>query len=468
MDQSDWPRCLENFLRPRSVAVVGAGDRATSSGGAVLRNLELCRWPGRVIPVNPKGGTIRGIPVAVSLRDVQPPADLVVIVVRPDNVLAVIEEAATTGHSNLLVLPGGFSEAGEVGAERDRQLRALAKQHNMLIGGPNCAGLISLLDPEWPFAATFFRDMPRGGGVALLSQSGAIVEEMISASHEMRLPLGAVVSIGNAMQLDMASYLEALGNDPACKAVLLYAESFGQGERFLEVARGVSARKPIIALVGGRSAEGRSAAFRHTGSAARESADVDAFCLSCGILRVGSLRELKLAAKAFAFFPSGLGHRVLILSNSGGPGVLATDRCVAEGLELIDLPEDAVERLMEALPPEAAVANPMDLLADARADRFVAALEILRHSPIPQLDAILLIHVVPFMVDAGPVVAALAGLAGKFPIPLFHCMMGTLTDREPWLDELERAGVPVFGDSEEMCMAASMLARHRKLLGRTA
>jgi len=453
------PERLDAFLRPRSLAIVGAGERPTSSGGAVLRNIDAARWPGRVIPVNPKGGVILGRPAARSLREVSPPADLVAILVKPESILDVVREAIDTGHRNLLILPGGFTEAGESGRERARELDGLARDHDLLIGGPNCAGTINLLDAGHPFAATFFRDMPRGGPVAFVSQSGAIVEELIAASHEMRIPLGAVVSIGNAMHLDLTAYLEALGRDPDCGVVLLYAESFGEVERFRAVAREVTRRKPVVALIGGRTSPGRDAAHRHTGSVAMTDEAAEAFCRDCGILRVHSLRELKLAAKVLARYPEGAGRRILVLSNSGGPGVLATDAATAAGLRLAALPESFSGPLRTVLPPEAAVANPMDLLADAREDRFALCFEAaLAHAPAA-FDQILMLHVVPFMVDAAPVVAKLAALKTGHAVPVMHAMMGTLGDRNGWFDTLEAAGIPAFGDGEDMACAAACLAR---------
>lgn len=454
---------VEAFLRPRSIAVVGAGERSTSSGGAVLRNLKVSGWSGRVIPVNPKGGVIQGLPAATSLREVQPVADLVAILVRPDSILEVVREAAATGHRNVLILPGGFSEAGEAGLARDRELREFASAHDMLIGGPNCAGLINLMDGREGFAATFLRDMPKGGGVAAISQSGAIAEELIAASHAMGVPLGAVVSVGNAMHLGLTEYLEYLGEDDTCTAVLLYAESFGDPGPFAEVARRVASRKPVIALVAGRTDAGRNAAFRHTGSRAMTVREAEAFCANAGVLRVTSLRQLCLAGKAFAFHREGIGERVLLLSNSGGPGVLAADRAVEEGLTLVDLALPLARLLKDSLPGEASVANPMDLLADAREDRFGPVLQSALDLMADQLDAILMIHVVPFMVDAAPVVEAIATIAARSKVPLLHSMMGTLEHRAAWFARLESAGVPTFGDSEEMCAAAGLLARYGKL-----
>ena len=374
---ADSTRSLSAFLRPASVAVVGAGDRPTSSGGAVLRNLLKSGYRGRIVPVNPKGGELLGLPVVPHRCPRSSPAcELAVVVVRPDLILDVVREAAASGHRNLLVLPGGFAEGGEEGQARDRALRELAQAHGLTIAGPNCAGLIDLLDRANPCASTFFRDMPRGGGVALISQSGAIAEEVIGSSHSLGIPVGAIVSVGNAMQLGLAEYVEHFGADPACRAILLYVESFGDAQRFQALARGVTARKPIVTLIGGRTAPGREAAFRHTGSRAMADDEADAFCADSGMVRVKSLRALMLAGKAFGLHPGGIGPRVLLLSNSGGPGVLATDRCAELGLEL---PRASRRRSPSAcapcIPPEAVVANPLDLLADAREDRFGDTLE---------------------------------------------------------------------------------------------
>ena len=454
---------IRHFLNPGSIAVVGAGERATSSGGALLRNLRLSGYAGRIVPVNPKGGEIDGLKVAVSLRAMKGPVDLVAVLVRPDSILDVVTEAADTGHTNILILPGGFAEAGESGRARDVSLRELAAARGLTIGGPNCAGVINLLDPKAPFAATFFRDMPRGGAVAMIAQSGAIIEEAIDASHACNIPLGAVVSVGNSMHLGIIEYLEQLGRDERCSAILLYVESFGDAARFAEVARKVVKVKPVIALIGGRTPAGRDAAFRHTGSRPPEDATTDEFCRRSGIVRVKSLRRLLLAGKAFGAFPQGIGKRVLLLSNSGGPGVLATDQAMDEGLVLPDLPAAMAEKLRGFLPPEASIANPLDLLADARAERFSATLAVALEMGKEHFDAILMIHVVPFMVDAGAVVEALADLCERAKLPILHSMMGTLEHGDDWFARMEQTGVPTFKDAEEMCIAASLLMRHREL-----
>ena len=454
---------LSALLRPASVAVVGAGDRATSSGGAVLRNLLKSGYRGRIVPVNPRGGELLGLPVVASLSAVSPACELAVVVVRPDLILDVVREAAASGHRNLLVLPGGFAEGGDEGQARDRALRELAQTHGLIIAGPNCAGLIDLLDRANPCASTFFRDMPRGGGVALISQSGAIAEEVIGSSRPLGIPVGAVVSVGNAMQIGLTEYVDHFGADPACLAILLYVESFGESERFHALARAITARKPIVTLIGGRTAPGREAALRHTGSRAMADAEADAFCADIGMVRVKSLRALMLAGKAFGLHPDGIGRRVLLLSNSGGPGVLAADRCAELGLELPQLPEPLAERLRAAYPAEAVVANPLDLLADAREDRFGDTLQAVLQLARDSFDAILMIHVVPFMVDADAVVTRLAAIAKGAPLPILHAMMGTLEGKQAWMARMEEAGVPMFDNVEDMAEAAALLARYRAL-----
>jgi acyl-CoA synthetase (NDP forming) len=457
---------LRPLLRPESVAVVGAAERETSSGGAVLRNLRISGFKGRIVPVNPKGGEILGLAAQTSLAAVRPPADLAVIVIRPDTILDAIREAAASGHKRVLILPGGFAEAGDAGLARDAELRRLCAEHDILVAGPNCAGVIDQLDPARPFAATFLRDMPRGGPVAFASQSGAIAEQVIAKSHEMNLPFGAIVSIGNAVHLGITEYLEHYGRDPACKVITLYVESFGDVARFEHTARTIAKQKPIVALVGGRTAPGTGAVKRHTGSDALDDAALDRLFARAGVIRVPTLRRLLIAAKGLGAFPQGLGKRVLLLSNSGGPGVLATDAATLEGFEIPPLPAALAASLRAALPHEAAVANPLDLLADAREDRFGLVLEETLAHGRDAFDAILGLHVVPFMVDAAPVVARLAALARTSGLPMMHTMMGTLAGKRDWFATLEAAGVPAFDDGEEMAIAASYCMRYAQLCAR--
>ncbi len=464
----DAVRDLQPFFAPRSIAVVGAGERATSSGGAVMQMLRQAGYGGRVVPVNPKGGEIFGYQAMTSIAAIDPPVDLAVIVIRPDAILESVAEAADRGIKNVLILPGGFAEAGPIGAARNEALLKLAAARGVTVAGPNCAGIVHL-DPAWRFAATFLRDLPPGSaagaanGLAFISQSGALAEEFIDKANARALPLVSVVSVGNGVHLGVEDYLAWLGDRPEIGAALLYVESIEDHERFRAVARAVTAKKPVIALFGGRTGIGGAAASAHTGAVVNDDAAIDAFCRSCGIVRVESLRRLLVAAKAFGRFPQGLGKRALILSNSGGPGVICADRATLEGLDLGALPKAMADTLRQQLPPEASVANPLDLLADAREDRFGLTLEAAMTHAVQAYDMVLMIHVVPFMVDATPIIGRLAELAAGARLPLMHSMMGTLPGKADWFATMEAAGVPVFNDAEEMAEAAGLLARYPAL-----
>ena len=462
------PSNLSPFFAPKSVAVVGASERPTSSGGAVMQMIRRGSFECDVIPVNPKGGTCFGLTVTTSIKSVTPPADLAVIVVRPDLINQIVYDAATSGHRNILILPGGFAESGPEGVARNAELRKIAQEQDVTIAGPNCAGLISMTANKGAFAPTFLRDLPtgprRGRGIAFISQSGALAEEIVQKSNEQNLPVSQVVSVGNALHLSAEDYLEYLGSNDSVSVVTLYIESVSGPDRFREVAQTVSAAKPVVALFGGASPPGARAAQAHTGATPMTDKATDRFCEESGILRVRSIRDLLLAIKGFGFYPTGLpGNRMLVLSNSGGPGVVTTDMAAACGLDLPPLPNRMVADLTSAFPSEASIANPLDLLADAREDRFGPCFETALEHRGTVFDAVLGIHVVPFMVDAKPVIDRLASLAGPAQaanLPIFHSMMGTLEHGAAWFAQLEAAGVPVFGDSQAMAETAAILARY--------
>lgn len=462
-------RDLMPFYRPRSIAVVGAGERATSSGGAVLQNLLKGGFQGRILPINPKGGTAFGLQMLPSLAALSEPVDLAVIVIRPDMILDAACEAAAAGIRNLLILPGGFAEAGEEGRARDAALRSLAAEKGLTIAGPNCAGYIHLR-PELRLAPTFLRDLPPGGGLALVSQSGALAEEVIAAANDRGLGFGTIVSIGNAMHLGLEDHLEYLAADEGCSGIFLYAEGIDDPRRFRAAAREAATRKPVVLLIGGRTAKGGKAAAAHTGAVANDEAAMAAFAAECCALRVTSLRRLLLAAKGFSFYPQGISPDALVLSNSGGPGVICTDQAALEGLNLVDLPAAMATQLKAALPGEASVANPIDLLADAREDRFGLAFDLAARQGYPAFRSILGIHVVPFMVDAAPVVAGIAERMRRDRRPadlaVMHAMMGTLPDKDAWFAQLEAAGIPAFNDVEQMAECAGLLAQYPQLKAR--
>src|SRR5262249_19245105 len=269
-------RDLSPFFAPRSIAVVGAGERATSSGGAVMQMLRQAGYGGRVVPVNPKGGAIFGYQSVTSIAAVDPPVDLAVIVIRPDPILHAVMGPADRGVMSLLLLPGGVAEAGPVVVQRNEELLKLAAARGLTVAGPNCAGIVHL-DPAWRFAATFLRDLPPGAasnGLAFISQSGALAEEFIDKANARGLPLTSVGLAGNAVHLGVEAFPAGLGARPEIGAALLYVESIEDHERFRAVAREVAAKKPVIALFGGRTEVGGRAAAAHTGAIANDDATI--------------------------------------------------------------------------------------------------------------------------------------------------------------------------------------------------
>ena len=450
------------FLKPKSVAIVGASDRKTSSGGAVLRNLLLTKYPGKIIPVNPSGGKILGITCSKSLLEIKKPVELVVIVVRPDLILQIVDEAISSGHKNLMILPGGFSEAGTEGQIREKELLRKTNSAGITVFGPNSAGCIHL-NNKLPFAATFLRDLPLGGKIALISQSGAISEEIIATGNKNNLPISTVISVGNAVHLEITDYLEYLGEHEECNCILLYVESINDIEKFSFTARKVARKKPLVALIGGRTTEGSNAVINHTGGSSMTDNQASSFFKDCGVIRVKSLRHLLLAAKGFGFFPQGIGKRILLISNSGGPGVITTDRLIDSKLEMPPLPENYSVDLKKILPLEAAIANPIDMLADAREDRFEATFNSALKYCQNEYDAVLMIHVVPFMVDADPIIKVMARLAEKASFSIFHSMMGTLENKNKWFQNMEDSGVAMFDNSEDMAESAGILAQYPPL-----
>lgn len=460
-------RDLGAFFHPRRVAVVGADESPTRSGGAVMRNLGRAGFTGEIIPVDAMGGSIFGVEARPSLRDLAEPADLVVIAVKPEAIPGVVEDAAAGGHKNLLILSGGLAESGADGWNRERRVAETAKSAGITIAGPNCAGIIRI-GPHHRFAATDLRNLPPGGGIAFISQSRALAEEVVTRARGTPLPVGTVVSVGNTLDLGIEDYVEYLGHDEDVDAILLYVESIKDPERLLLAARAISSRKPIVALMPGRTEAGRQAAGAHTGLSPMMPEAADAFLEQAGVLRATTLRELLLAARGFGFFPQGIGPRALILSNSGGPGVIAADAAALRGMELPPLPAALAAELRANLPGGASVANPIDLPADAPEDRFGFALERALTHGRETFDALMLIHVIPFMVDERAVVERLAELARGAGLPILHSMMGSVPQHDDWSRILADAGVPLFDNAQDMAVTASLLARYRVLREKVA
>lgn len=447
-------RDIAAMLRPRRIAVIGAADGPVSTGGAVLRNLLAGGFDGEIVPVHPRARHVAGLPARADIGALSPPADLVVVAVRAEATVDAIATAAASGHRRFLLLPGGFAEAGPEGEARDRALRGLAAAHGLSLIGPNCAGFVHLRGGA-RVAATLMGGLPPGGAIAVVSQSGAVAEEAIALANARGLPLGSVISIGNAADLDAAAFLAYFAGDPQTRSIALYVEALRDPRAFAAAARQArDAGKRIVALFGGTSAAGAAAAARHTGANARAQ-DIDDLCKQTGIVRAPNARMLMLSAALMAADARPTGRRVLVVTNSGGPGVLCADRLAALGLGLPVLPRALAEALRAALPAGCAVANPLDILADAREDRFGAALD-LAAGRASGCDALMVIQGVPRMVDPQPIAARVAALAGRSGVPVMHALIGTVPGRAALTRMLQAAGVAVFDDVDDMAVCAAL------------
>lgn len=456
------PEGLDAIFRPRAVAVVGASRRRYQIGHEIVRNLVAGGFTGPVHPVNPSAEVVHSMRAFPRVADVPGAVDLAVIVVPAAAVLDAVRDCARKGVRGLVVISAGFAEVGEAGAQRQRELADLCRQHGMRLVGPNCMGVLNT-DAETSMNATFAATTPQPGGAALLSQSGALGEAILADARALGLGVSMFASIGNRADVSPADLLDYWEHDPRTEQILLYLEAFGDPERFMTVARRVSRRKPVLVVKSGRTASGARAAVSHTGSLAASEAAVDSLLAQCGVLRVASMKDLFIHAAAAQTGKLPRGPRVAIVTNAGGPAILATDACVEEGLKLADLQAATRKELRAHLPAEASVVNPVDLIASADAARFDRALSALTEDP--SVDMVMAIFVSPVMIDAAAVARAFAEHAQGTRKPLVACLLGK-QQGEAAVDILRAARVPNYRFPEEAARALAGLWRLAQLRAR--
>ena len=365
---------LRPFFEPRTVAVLGASPRHGTIGGELFRNVLRAEFAGAAFPVNPRGTPVAGVQAHRTVEEISERVDLAVICVPAAAVLDAAASALRAGCKALVCVTAGFAEVGSEGAERQRELLALVRSHGARLIGPNCLG-IAVAAPA--LNATFAaREAPRGN-IGFSSQSGALGLALLEAAQARGLGLSGFVSIGNKADVSSNDLLEWWEEDAATELVLLYVESFGNPRKFGRLAQRVARRKPVLALKSGTSKAGQRAAASHTAALAGSEAAVDALFRHAGVIRAASLDELVDVATLLSRQPEPKGSRVGILTNAGGLGILCADACESAGLEL-PAPSDETQAALRALlPPEASVANPIDMLGSATADLYAQALPLL-------------------------------------------------------------------------------------------
>jgi acetyltransferase len=377
---------LEAIFAPRSVAVVGASPDSTRLGHQVLKNIIKNGFTGRVVPVHPRAELILDLPAYPSVSAIPEPVELAVIVVPPEFVLDVAEDCGRAGVKGLVVITAGFKEVGGAGRELERKLVEIVHRYAMRMVGPNCLGVI---DTVTRLNASFAALMPLDGDIAFMSQSGAMCTAILDWSIPQGIGFSRFVSLGNKADVDEVALLQAWNADPHSKVILAYLEAINDGPGFIAAGREVTRNTPVIAIKSGTTAAGTRAASSHTGSLAGSEAAYESAFMQSGIIRARTMGELFDLAKLFAYQPLIAGRRVAIVTNAGGPGIVATDAIEHSGLHMAELSAATLEQLKAKLPPTANIYNPIDVVGDARSDRYRVALTAALSDP--GVDAVLVL-----------------------------------------------------------------------------
>ena len=413
---------LEPIFHPRSVAVVGASRRPGTIGHELLRNLLAGNFAGPVYPVNPSAKAVASVRAYPSVGAIPDQVDLAVIVVPAASVLDVARESLEAGVRGLVVISAGFAEVGEDGRRRQDELLHLCRAHGARLIGPNCMGVLVNSDGE-AMNATFAPTRPPAGSVAISSQSGALGIAILEQARQLGIGISSFISVGNKADVSSNDLLEHWEDDPATAVIVLYLESFGNPQRFARIAARVGRRKAIIAVKSGRSKAGKRAAASHTAALAGSDVAVEALFHQAGVTRCDTLEELFEVATLLTHQPLPAGNRVGVLTNAGGLGILCADACEANGLQLPMLSDETQAALRALLPPEAAVANPVDMLASGSAASYGQALRHLLADP--HLDAVIVLFIPPLITSAADVAAALTAACDPAPNkPVLTCFVG--------------------------------------------
>lgn len=415
---------LRPLLAPHSVAVIGASRQPGTIGQLLLQCLLQGGFSGVVYPVNPNANAVMSVKAYPSVLDIPGDVELAVIAVPAQYVNKVADECGRKGVRALIVISDGFKERGPEGAARERELREIALGHGMRLVGPNCMGIINT-DPAVRMNATFSRVFPPAGNLAFLSQSGALGLTILEHANDLNLGISSFVSAGNRADVSSNDMLEYWEQDTATGVILLYLESFGNPRKFVRIARRVSGTKPIVAIKGGSTAAGLRAASSHTGALAASAIVSEGLFSQIGVIHVNTMDELFEAATLLANQPVPKGNRVAIVTNGGGPGILAADACEGRGLLLPAFSSDTAVKLKAAIARETTLNNPLDLTAGAGASEFENVLRILAEDE--DNDSVIAIFVPPIVIDIEEMENAIREVAPLFQRlgkPLLTCFMG--------------------------------------------
>jgi acetyltransferase len=402
---------LDALLKPRSIAVIGASRRKLTIGNELFHNLLQYEFTGVVYPVNPNAKVVAAVPTYPSILDIPGEVDLAIIITPAATVPRLIEECGQKGVRGIIIISAGFAESSPEGRARQDVILEIARRYGMRLVGPNCMGIINT-DPEVSMNATFSSVFPSTGGIAMGTQSGALGGAILEYARSLNIGLSTFVSIGNKADVSSNDLLQYWGKDPATKVILLYLESFGNPKKFVRIARSITLTKPVVAVRGGRTLTGSRAVASHTGVLATTEVASEALFAQTGVIRVDTLEELFDVANLFSHQPIPQGKRVAILTNGGGPGIMTADACADRGLELQTLSDKTISKLKSFLSDRASVTNPIDMTAEASAEQYRQALEILAR--YDGIDIVVVIFIPPILTQAEVVANVIRELAPEF------------------------------------------------------
>jgi acetyltransferase len=444
---------LDALFLPQSVAVIGASERAGSVGRSVLWNLLSSPFGGTVFPVNAKRPNVLGIKAYPSVRDLPDKVDLVVLTTPADTVPDLIAESVELGIPAAIVISAGFKEHGEHGKELERRISEIIRGKMRLIG-PNCLGV---MNPVRGFNATFAHTVARPGNVAFISQSGALCTAVLDWSLRENVGFSGFVSVGSMLDVNWGDLVDYFGNDPRTKSIVIYMESIGDAGAFLSAAREVSLTKPVIVIKAGRTAAAAKAAASHTGALTGSDEVFDAAFRRSGVLRVNSIADIFFMSDVLAKQPRPRGKRLCILTNAGGPGVLATDALVAGGGELAELSAETLDAFDKILPPQWSHNNPVDILGDAEPERYAKSLEIAAKDP--SIDGMLVVLTPQDMTNPTQIAEKLKPYAKGLNKPVLASWMGG-AEVAAGEQILNQAGIPTFQFPDSAVRAFNYMWRY--------
>ena len=453
---------LDKIMKPKSVAVIGASTKEHTIGSDIMKRLQEYKFNGNIYPVNPKGGVIEGLQAYTSILEVPGEVDLAIIVVNQKFVLDTIDQCNQKGVKGLVVITAGFKETGKEGAEAEKQLLAKVQEYGMRCVGPNCLGVVNT-HPDVRLDGCFAETLPERGHIAFVSQSGALGGGILNILKDLNLGFAQFISIGNQADVNAETAMEYWENDEDVDQILLYMESIANPSNFRKLASRISKKKPILALKAGRSAAGASAASSHTGSLAGADKAANALLAQSGVIREYSLKNLFSTAKVFANCPIPQGNRVAIITNSGGPGIMATDAICENGMQMAPITEETKAKLRSFLPAAASVKNPIDMIASAPIEHYTQTLETVIADE--NVDMIMVIYL-PFLgLKDIDVAKALMEIKAKNPQKPIIGVFMTTSNFFTTISEMD-VNMPFFMYAEEAAEGFLRLDQQRKWIAR--